>query len=331
MLISESPISPRPRVAREIAWLAVAGTCAVYIASPTDPALTSWPVHPVWALALVLAARYGARGLWMIPALSVGIVGADLLDGDVDVAAVARVSSAGDLAALAVVALCAAVGTAHERRKLVLEQRLAEVEARAGAAEATVENLVKTAIALHNHRDRSDMSLTFLADVSTRMNGRHPSEAADAALELALARTGARAGFVQLIEHDGSVRTLLSRGSARRGDRTAAAALERGAVVFADEVSGVRSGDSDVAAAMIDDTGEVVGVLALRGVPYTTLDTTLAAEISCVARWAAPTLSRARRRAAPKLSSKRRARVAVERDELSLDDHLHILDRRREA
>lgn len=327
MLISETTSSPRPRVGREIAWLTVAGSFAAYVASPDDPALMSWPAHPMWVLALLLAARYGARGLWMIPALALGLTSVDFIAGESGDAAIERFSSGGDLIALAVVGLCAAVGTAHERRKVQLEQRLVELEARAGAAEAAVDNLVKTAIALHDHRDRSGTSLRFLADVSTRMNGQRPSDVADAALELALARTGARTGFVQLVEHDGSVRTLLSRGTARRGDKTAAEALRRRDVVFADEVAEVHSGDSDVAAAMLDSSGDVVGVLALRGVPYTTLDTTLAAEISCVARWAAPTMARARRRQAPKKRSKKssRAPLALPRDDRS---HVDIWERR---
>lgn len=326
MLISETTSSPRPRVGREIAWLTVAGSGAAYVASPDDPALMSWPAHPMWVLALLLAARYGARGLWMIPAVAIGLASAGLIAGAGE-AAIARFSRGGDLVALAVVGLCAAVGTAHERRKLQLEQRLAELEARAGAAEATVDNLVKTAIALHDHRDRSGTSLRFLAEVSTRMNGQRPSDVADAALDLALARTGARAGFVQLVEHDGSVRTLLSRGPVRRDDRTAAEALKRRDVVFADEVPDVHSGDSDVAAPMIDSGGQVVGVLALRGVPYTTLDTTLAAEVSCVARWAAPTMARARRKPIQKKRTKKpsRAPLALKRDDRS---HVDIWERR---
>ncbi len=318
MLISKKTNSARPRLGREIAWLTLAGSCAAFVVSPSDPALTSWPVHPLWAVALVLAARYGARGLWIIPTLALGLATADLIAGDGGDPAIARLSRGGDLAALAAAALCAAVGTTHERRKLLLEQRLVDLEARAGAAEAAVDNLVKTAIALQDHRDRSSTSLAFLAEVSARMNGRRPADVSDAALELALARTGARFGFVQIIERDGSARTLLSRGTARHDDRTAAEALKGRAVVFADEISEVRPGDSDVAAAMIDSRGEVVGVLALRGVPYTTLDQTLASEISCVARWAAPTLSRARRKATPVLGAKsRKARSAITRDDRS--------------
>jgi hypothetical protein len=299
--MSISDDSPRPRVAREIVCGAIAGIGLAALASPGDPALTSWPVHPGWAIALLLAARYGARALWIVPMLWLGIAGADVVAGHAGTAAIARLSRGGDLVALIGVSLCAAVGTAHERSKLVLQQRVAELDARAGAAEVAVENLARTAAALNEHRDRSATSLAFLADVSTRLHGPYPTEAADAALELALARTGARAGFVYLVDREGAVQLLVARGTPRRRDRTAVEALERRAVVFADEVSGVRPGDSDVAAPVQDDSGEVVGVLALRGVPYAQLATTLASEVAGVARWSAPALSRARAQAASSL------------------------------
>lgn len=299
--MSISDDSPRPRVAREIVCGAIAGIGLAALASPGDPALTSWPVHPAWAIALLLAARYGARALWIVPMLWLGIAVTDVIAGHAATVAIERLSRGGDLVALIGVALCAAVGTAHERSKLVLQQRVAELDARAGAAEVAVENLARTAAALNEHRDRSATSLAFIADVSTRLHGPYPTEAADAALELALARTGARAGFVYLIDREGAARLLVSRGTPRRRDRTAAEALERRAVVFADEVSGVRPGDSDVAAPVLDDGAEVVGVLALRGVPYAQLATTLAAELAAVARWSAPALARARAQAAPSL------------------------------
>lgn len=293
--------SPRPLVAREIVCGAIAGIGLAALASPDDPALTSWPVHPAWAIALLLAARYGARALWIVPLLWVGIAGVDAMTGHAGTAAIDRMAHGGDLLALIGVSLAAAVGTAHERRKLALAQRVAELDARAGAAEVAVENLARTAAALTEHRDRSATSLAFLADVATRLHGPYPAEAAEAALELALARTGARAGSVYLIDREGVARLLVSRGNVRRPDRTADEAVERRAVVFADEVPDVRPDDSDVATPIQDDSGEVVGVLALRGVPYAQLASTVASELSGVARWSAPALARARHLTAPSL------------------------------
>jgi len=41
--------------------------------SPANPAMSSMPVHPAWVIALVLAARYGARGLYAVPAVILGV------------------------------------------------------------------------------------------------------------------------------------------------------------------------------------------------------------------------------------------------------------------
>ena len=44
----------------------IAGSIAAILAlviSPANPAMAELTVHPAWVIALVLAARYGARGL----------------------------------------------------------------------------------------------------------------------------------------------------------------------------------------------------------------------------------------------------------------------------
>ena len=74
MLTSDTRAAVRPNVRREIVVLVLATLSASLIASPADPSLSSLPVHPMWVLALVLAARYGARGLWIVPALALGLV-----------------------------------------------------------------------------------------------------------------------------------------------------------------------------------------------------------------------------------------------------------------
>jgi hypothetical protein len=284
MWISESSTA-RTHLAREIALLALAATCVILIASPSDPVLRSWSVHPIWALAPVLAARYGAPGLWIVPALALGLTAANVVVGGSGEAAIARMSGGGDLLALAATALCAAVGAAHERRKALLEARVAQLETQATTAEATVDELAETAIALNHRCNHSITSLAFLSDVAARMSDEDPTRAGEAALELALARTGARCGFVQLRDDTGRLSTVASHGPVMLMDRTAMQALQRGVVVQADEVPGVRPEDSDVAAPLVDDTGWVVGVLALQGVPYSALARTMRAEVESVARW----------------------------------------------
>jgi hypothetical protein len=275
----------------EIAALAFLGTGVVVIVSPTDPALSWLPMHPMWALAVVLAARYGARGLWLAPALAIGLVMADLLVGGGGAAVIERLSRGGDLAALAAAGLCAAVGTAHERRKRVLEERLLEAEARALAAETSVDELTKLAVALRDRCDRSATSMAFLVDVAVRMSGSDPVVTSDAALELAMARSGALGGFLQLRDAKGQLRTSTSRGPAIANDLTAAAAVEHATVVSADEILGVRPEDSDLAAPLLDEDGQVIGVLALHLVPYSALGPAARADLTAIARWAARSLS----------------------------------------
>lgn len=297
MWTSSTAASGRSRVRREIAALALAGTCIVLIAAPEDPALAQLPLHPLWALAVMLAARYGAPGLWLAPALLVSLLAADLLAGGSGEAVYERLSRGGDLAALATAGVCAAIGTSHARRKAVLEERLFEVEGRAMIAEMSVDELAKIAIALRVRCDRSATSLAFIADAAIRIHGTDPAVSSEAAVELAIARTGAQGGVLQLLDAGGHLRTLCSRGPAVLRDLTATAAIARADVVSADQVTGVRPEDSDLAAPLLDEDGQVIGVLALRGVPYSALGAATRSDLIAVARWVARTLAPTRREA----------------------------------
>lgn len=280
---------------------AIAGACVALITSPADPAMTAMPIHPVWAIALVLAARHGARGLVAIPALLVGLVGAQWLAGGAAAEAFARTQRGGDLAVWCVAVLVSLIGAGHERRKALLAERLAAAEQRAATAEAAVAQLGDAALALRDRVDRSESSLVFLADVAARMDDPDPTGAGQAALELAMARTGAGAAFVQLLDGAGRLRTLTARGRwsaetfwppALFRDRTATAALERGVAVAAHEVTDVRGDDSDLVAPLIAPTGKKLGVIALRRVPYQKLAGATREDLAAVARWAAGALAR---------------------------------------
>ncbi len=275
----------------EIAALAAAGIAIVVLASPADPALSWLPVHPMWALVPVIAAHYGTRGLWLAPALAIGLVIADAMIGSGGAAAIDRLSSGGDLVALTVAGLCAVAGTAHLRRKALLDARLAETEARAVTAETSIDELTKVAVALRDRCDRSATSLAFLCDVAVRMSGSDPVVASDAALELAMARSGALGGFLLLRDDSGQLRTSTTRGAVVADDRTAAAAIEHATVVSAEDVVGVRPEDSDLAAPLLDEAGDVIGVIALHLVPYSTLGPAARADLTTVASWAARSLT----------------------------------------
>jgi hypothetical protein len=277
--------------------LLVASAVAAFVAlviSPSDPALATWPVHPAWVVALVLAARYGASGLYAVPAVLLGGQLAAWLAGRDDLDMVMRLSRPGELGALMAIALLAAIGTIHESRRAVLEARLNDAEHRAATAEVAVDKLAEASIALRDRCDRSQTSLAVIADLAIHIGDGDPKNAGDAALALAMARTGARGGFVQLFE-EGRLRTVCSRGiwSAERlappalfRDVVALAAVELSRAVAAHELARTSADDSDLAAPLVDSRGVAVGVLALRGLSYPALVPEARAELGTVARWA---------------------------------------------
>lgn len=278
---------------------AVAAVIALVL-SPADPALTSMPVHPAWIVALVLAARYGSPGLYGIPSVLLGVQVAVWISGHRDLSMVDRLARPGELVALIAIGLVGVVGALHESRNISLASKLRTAERRATTAEGAVDDLCDATIALRDRCDRSQTSLAFLSDLAVRLDDPDPAGAGDAALTLAMARTGARGGFVQLFE-SGRLKTLCSRGmwSAERlsppalfRDLVAHAAVERNRPVAAHEVERVSVDDSDLAAPLLDASGSVVGVLALRGIAYPALSSAAREDLAAVARWAARAFAR---------------------------------------
>lgn len=286
---------------RVLAVSAVGGVCVAIIGNPDDPAMSALSIHPVWAIALILAARYGARGLLALPVLGGSILLAEWVSGDSGIDALARVQRPGDLAIWLVAVAIAVVGTAHERRKFLLRQRLEAAEQRASRAEAAVDELGDAALALRDRCDRSETSLVFLADVAARMDAGDLTGAGQAVLELAMVRTGAGGAFVQLLDPSGRLRTLTSRGrwSAETmwppvvfRDLTAVTALEGTRAVAAHEVPGVCPDDSDLVAPLIAPDGRRLGVVALRRVPFPKLTRAMREDLTAIARWAGASFAR---------------------------------------
>jgi hypothetical protein len=276
-------------------FIAAASASVIALAlSPTNPALTAAPFHPSWIVALILVARYGASGLYSVPAVVVGVETAVWIAGGAEASAFARLSRPGELFLLLAIAMIAAVGALHQRRTSTLKEQLDEAEARATKAEDAVDDLCESAIVLRERADRSQTSLTFLTDFAMQLENPDPAGAGDAALALAMARTNARGGFVQLFDN-GRLRTLCSRGiwSSERldppalfRDLVANAAVENKRPMAAHEVARVTIDDSDLAAPLLDTRGAVVGVLALRGIAYPALGAAARDDLAAVARWA---------------------------------------------
>lgn len=288
------------RIVRES--LAGAGVvfCFSLLCAPSGPALTGWAAHPAWLVVVILAARYGKRGLAAGTVFAAAAVALASLYAGAGLAPVAaRASSMPDIGAAIAGMLVAWVVDAQHRRTGALVSQVAALNERALGAEESLVELTEAALALRSRADRTETSLAFLHDIAVRMASATPYETAEAALELALARTGARAGLVQ-IAVAGRMRTLASKGAwildalmppAVHRDRTACAALAYRRPVQAREVPGVRAADSDMAAPILSRDGDVLGIIALRGMPFADLGTASLSDLNIVGCWLARALS----------------------------------------
>ncbi|HEU4734643.1 MAG TPA: hypothetical protein VFT22_42420 [Kofleriaceae bacterium] len=261
---------------------------------------TERTAHPGWLVVLTLAARYGNRGLGAGAALATfAAAAASLCVGAGTTPLLVHAGSLADLGAAMAGVLVAWVADSQQRRNATLVAQLAAADKRARGGEEAVAALTEAALALRSRADRTESSLAFLHDIALRMESPAPGDKAEAALELALARTGARAGTVQIADA-GRLRTLATRGawsfdahvpSPVLRDRTACAALEHRRAVEARDVEGVEVGDSDMAAPILARDGDALGIIALRGVPLPAMRTASLSELSIVASWLARALA----------------------------------------
>ncbi|HEX3764830.1 MAG TPA: hypothetical protein VHW23_39310 [Kofleriaceae bacterium] len=274
--------------------------CLSLLIAPEEPALTSWATHPGWLLVLLLSARYGSGGLLAGGiCAAAGVTLASLCAGTGLGPLAARALALGDLGTLVASALVARVADSQQRRGAALASQMTALEERALGAEDSVVQLTETAVALRVRADRTETSLSFLYDIAVRMASSAPRDTAEAALELALARTGARVGVVEIAD-GGRLRTLATRGSLDalalqrlQRDRTVSAAHDLRRAIQACDVDGVRICDSDLAAPILSHDGRALGVIALRGVPFAALGAAALSDLSIVASWLARGLATA--------------------------------------
>jgi hypothetical protein len=276
------------------ATLGIAALCGV-----PNLGLQAISPHPVWLVVLVIAARYGTRGLgvaipiaWGALALMSGPDGAGrVLD---------TLAMPIELGALAGTVLVAWITSGNERREHAMAAKAAELERRVTADAATIADLRRAALALRARNDRLDLSLTFLRNIARRLHGGDPEAAAQAVLELITARIGARAASIEM-RVDGepgeaqpaeALRQLAVFGVWNREapDRTAQAAMSGGQPMRAVELSEGGPADSDIAAPIIDAVGAVRGVVAARGVPGGGASMAALRDLSVITDWAAPAL-----------------------------------------
>jgi len=229
--------------------------------------------HPAWIAVLVLAARYGSGGLFtglIAAATAVGI--GSLVAGTGPATAWSRLDSGPNLIALGACLIISWVGARHLRRQAELRERLRALSDRTAEAARSIDTLRDLVAKLRARVDRTSTSLSFLRDVAARIEGTDPVAAAEAAAELALARTGACAAVVE-VGMRGFHRLLAIRDA--REPRTLAPL----AVSGADMTVPIRNGN------------DRAGVIALWGIRRSELDDATAHDLAVIASWCAPALA----------------------------------------
>lgn len=234
--------------------------------------------HPGWIAVLLLAARDGRDGcLAGLAATAIALTLGALFAGLAPASALARLSTVPDLVAFAACLLVSWIGSWHLRRHADLEGRLRRALAREGESEATHDALREAVAYLRARVDRATCSLSFLRDVASRLESGDPIRAAEAAAELAMARTGASVVAIK-VGPDGFRRLLAVR------DARGPAGHEPLELRTADLTVPIRGGT------------EPTGVLALWGLPEKGMEEGAAQDLALIASWCAPALGVAPRR-----------------------------------
>src|SRR5690349_2358464 len=181
--------------------LEAAGLAALFALAPALMRLHAPMIepHPAWIAVLVLAAQDGSAGLIAgLIACAVAIGCASFAAGTGLMASYAQLASPSNLVAFAACLGVSWVAAWHLRRLEEMVPRLSESSHRVASAEATIDGLRDVVARLRTRVDRASTSLSFLREVATRLDGRDPVAAAEAAADLAIARTGASAAAIKV-------------------------------------------------------------------------------------------------------------------------------------
>jgi hypothetical protein len=296
------------------------------ILSPSDAGLRRPGPHLVWIAILLLAARYGTKGLILsLPFSVVGVVALAKILGEMG-ALGKRLDGGADLVALVAAVLVGWVASTQESRRDELVRTLDAVKNRSLADRQTAREMQDALVALRSRADRMNLSLTFMRHVAQRLEGGDPEEAAGAALMLAMACLEADAGLVKLIGSSPSGAPATPAGGPRLlscsgpwnsdgatptldGDHVIAAALSGRCPARAVDVDAARVGDADMAAPLLDRHGEPFGVMAVRGIPYGSASKIALHDLAVAGGWLANVLTRPGRMVAT--DTKSRAETAA--------------------
>src|SRR5258706_1031468 len=180
-----------------------------------------------------------------------------------------RLDSAPNLVAFGACLTVSWVAARHLRREAELGERLSELSDRASKGDASIEGLRALVTSLRARVDRTSTWVPFRGDVAGRLEGTDPVAAADAAAELALARTGASATAVEV--STGGFQWRLAVRDARGPKALAPLSLL----------------DADLTVP-IRNHHDPVGVIALWGMPPSALDEATAHDLAMIASWCMP-------------------------------------------
>src|SRR2546425_12579114 len=233
---------------------------------------------PGWIAVLLLAARYGSGGFFAGLVACAGAVGiGSTLAGTGPMTRWSRLDSEPNLIAFGACLAVSWIASWHLRRQADLDERYRAISNQASEAQSTIEILRGVAATLRARVDRSLTSLSFLRDVAARLEGTDPTAAAEGAVDLALARTGASAAAVK-VGMGGFQRLLAVR------DARGPSALTPLALQSADITVPIRNGK------------ERIGVIALWGTPPAALDGAAARDLEIIASWCVKALTLSARR-----------------------------------
>jgi len=314
LIVAAPKVASRTVLFESLAACATALVVALVL-SPGDADLHRAGPHLIWIAVLILAARYGTKGLYVSLTLSTAMVitAAGVL-GKMG-ALEERLAGGADLGALVAAVLIAWVASSHEKRREELDSKLGAANGRSFTDRKAARGMQDALVALRSRADRMNLSLTFLRNVAERLEGRDPQEAAAAALTLVMTCLQARAGVVmlgvpRLVASQGGtlafVPSLLSCAGSWNGDgspptletdRVVAAAFDTRQPVNAIDVD-AQLGDAEMAVPLLDEHGEPFGVLAVHGLPFRAAGSIALRDLAVAGSWLAYVLSTPGRRAA---------------------------------
>jgi hypothetical protein len=279
------------------------GVGLALLISPADAALSARGPHVAWIAVILMAARYGTEGLLLALPLVWGPLLAAAAFLNAFGALTARFDRADDLAGLAAAVLVGWVASTHERRHGDLTTKLEVSRQRSVAQQSLLDEFEEAFLGLCGRADRLELSLSFLRDVAARIEGDDPEAAAEATLDLALARLGARAGLVQRLSDDVGRSPLAAAGAWSTGggaadlsgDHAVMAAIRTRLPVRAGDLADASASDADLVVPLLDAASVLIGVLAVRGVPQGGTSPAALQDLTVMGGWLSAALCRADR------------------------------------